>query len=94
MARILRCVPCPTEESTTKSEGNPFTPEVLGNPLPKHFKPVNYEYDVTTDIEDHVAKFENVALLHQYSEEVKCKFFPQPRWVQLSSGSSSYHLDP
>lgn len=54
---------------------NPFTIDVLEDPLPSHFKPVSYEYNGTTDLEDHVSKFENVALLHQYIEGVKCRVF-------------------
>lgn len=73
---------------------NPFTPEVLEDPLSNHFKPVSYEYDGTSDPEDHVAKFENVALLHQYTKGVKCRVFSttlvgatQEWFKQLPSGS-------
>lgn len=62
-----------------KFRGNPFTKEILDNPLPSHFKPVNYEYHDASDPEDHIAKFENVALLHQYSEGVKCRVFSTTR---------------
>lgn len=49
---------------------SPFTVGVLEDPLPNHFKPVSYEYSGTTNLEDRVSKFENVALLYQYTEGV------------------------
>lgn len=54
---------------------SPFTTRVLEDLLPHHFNPVNYEYDGTTDPEDHIVKFENMALLRQYTEGVKCWVF-------------------
>lgn len=37
---------------------NPVTTGVLEDPLPHHFKSVNYGYDSTIDSEDHMAKFD------------------------------------
>lgn len=53
-----------------KTGSSPFTIGVLEDPLPPHFKPMNYEYNGFTDPDDHVAKFKNMALLHQYTEGV------------------------
>lgn len=41
----------------------PYTGEVLEDPLPPHFKPISYEYDGSTYPDDHMANFENMALL-------------------------------
>lgn len=74
----------------------PLTAGVLEDHLPNHFKHVNYEYNGTTDSKDHVSKFKNVALLHQYTEGVKCRVFSttlvgaaQQWFKQLQPGSIS-----
>lgn len=60
--------------------------------MPSHFKLIIYEYDGTMDSDDHVSKYENVALLNQYFEGVKCRIFlttlvgaAQQWYKQLSS---------
>lgn len=58
-----------------RMNNSPFTTGVLEDPLPSYFKLVNYEYDCTTDSEDHMAKFENMAMFHQYTKGVKCRVF-------------------
>ncbi|XP_073033853.1 uncharacterized protein [Primulina eburnea] len=54
----------------------PFSTEILTEELPKNFKfPNIVEYDGKGDPEDHLARFENAALLHQYSDPIKCRVF-------------------
>ncbi|XP_042410143.1 uncharacterized protein LOC121999544 [Zingiber officinale] len=44
--------------------------------LPKGYRPPSIgEYDGSKDPEDHLRKFRNAALLHQYSDVVKCRVF-------------------
>lgn len=51
----------------------PFTEEVLLEELPFNFhSPHLGDYDGSTDPEKHLYKFENVTLLHQYSDVIKC----------------------
>ncbi|XP_075486452.1 uncharacterized protein LOC142526065 [Primulina tabacum] len=53
-----------------------FSPAILEEGLPPSFRQSNVgEYDGRTDPEEHLGKFENTALLHQYSDGVKCKVF-------------------
>lgn len=44
MSRLSRPAAVPRN-----TRGNPFAPHILEDPLPNHFKPVNYEYDGTAD---------------------------------------------
>ncbi|XP_073121675.1 uncharacterized protein [Henckelia pumila] len=54
----------------------PFTQEILDADLPKKFKlPHVGEYDGKGDPEEHLARFENAALLHKYSDPIKCRAF-------------------
>ncbi|XP_042451422.1 uncharacterized protein LOC122036221 [Zingiber officinale] len=47
-----------------------------GDPLPKRYQNLNIgEYSGTTDPEDHLLKFENAALLQQFTDGVKCRMF-------------------
>lgn len=55
--------------------GIPFAENVMVDKLPASFRPVNFEYDGTTDTWDHVCRFENTALLYRYSDGVKCRVF-------------------
>ncbi|XP_073152043.1 uncharacterized protein [Henckelia pumila] len=57
----------------TTTRNIPFTQEILDADLPKQFKlPHVGEYDGKGDPEDHLARFENEALLHKYSDQIKC----------------------
>ncbi|KAL8474005.1 hypothetical protein ACS0TY_030743 [Phlomoides rotata] len=60
---------------TFKPVGSPFFEEILMDPLPGNFKTLTYEYDGTNDLHDHLLRFENGALLHQYTDGVKCRLF-------------------
>ncbi|KAI3461122.1 hypothetical protein Pfo_017785 [Paulownia fortunei] len=53
----------------------PFTEKVMMDDLPANFRSLNYDYDGTTDPWEHLCRFENSALLHRYSDGVKCRVF-------------------
>ncbi|XP_073121148.1 uncharacterized protein [Henckelia pumila] len=55
----------------TTTRNIPFTQEILDANLPNHFKlPHVGEYDGKGDPEEHLARFENAALLHKYSDQI------------------------
>ncbi|XP_073138437.1 uncharacterized protein [Henckelia pumila] len=61
--------------STLKRE-SPFSLAILEEELPDSFKkPSVGEYDGSTDPEEHMGRFENASLLHQYSDGIKCRVF-------------------
>ncbi|XP_073033010.1 uncharacterized protein [Primulina eburnea] len=56
--------------------GSPFSLAILEEGLPPNFRQLNVgEYDGHTDPEEHLGRFENAALLHQYSDGVRCRVF-------------------
>ncbi|XP_073129109.1 uncharacterized protein [Henckelia pumila] len=68
----------------------PFSAEILESELPKNFKfPHVGEYDGKGDPEEHLSRFENAALLHKYSDTIKCRVFlntligPAQQWFNL-----------
>ncbi|KAL0456210.1 UNVERIFIED_CONTAM: hypothetical protein Slati_0960200 [Sesamum latifolium] len=62
----------PTEEQA----GIPFTEEVMADELPVNCRTtVIAEYDGTTDPQEHLSRFENAALLHRYTNGIKCRVF-------------------
>ncbi|KAL0445414.1 UNVERIFIED_CONTAM: hypothetical protein Slati_2264100 [Sesamum latifolium] len=62
----------PTEEQA----GIPFTEGVMADELPVNYRtPVIPEYDGTTDPQEHLSRFENAALLHRYTDSIKCRVF-------------------
>ncbi|XP_073291060.1 uncharacterized protein [Primulina huaijiensis] len=64
------------KESTGTQEKKSFSLAILEEGLPQSFRKSNVgEYDECTDPEEHLERFDNTALLHQYSDEVKCKVF-------------------
>ncbi|XP_073132643.1 uncharacterized protein [Henckelia pumila] len=74
----------------TTTRSIPFTQEILDVNLPKKFKlPHVAEYDGKGDPEDHLACFENAALLHKYSDQIKCRAFlttligPAQKWFNM-----------
>ncbi|XP_073130049.1 uncharacterized protein [Henckelia pumila] len=85
----------PRESARVKSLGCPFSPEIIGEPLPVYFKSAKIkEYDGSADPEEHVTRFENVAMLHCYGDQIKCKVFlttlvdSAQRWFEnLEEGS-------
>ncbi|XP_073120886.1 uncharacterized protein [Henckelia pumila] len=55
---------------------SPFALAILEEELPDSYKkPSVGEYDGSTDPEEHMGRFENAALLHQYSDGIKCRVF-------------------
>ncbi|XP_042441378.1 uncharacterized protein LOC122026719 [Zingiber officinale] len=57
--------------------------------MPKGYRPPAIEeYDGSKDPEDHLRKFRNAALLHQYSDAVKCRVF-----LNTLSGSAQKWFD-
>ncbi|XP_073130434.1 uncharacterized protein [Henckelia pumila] len=85
----------PRESARIKSLGCPFSPKIIGEPLPVYFKSAKIkEYDGSADPEEHVTRFENVAMLHCYGDQIKCKIFlttlvdSAQRWFEnLEEGS-------
>ncbi|XP_073051263.1 uncharacterized protein [Primulina eburnea] len=56
--------------------GSPFSLVILEEGIPPNFRQSNLgEYDGHTDPEEHLGRFENAALLHQYSDGVRCMVF-------------------
>ncbi|KAL0417248.1 UNVERIFIED_CONTAM: hypothetical protein Slati_3556700 [Sesamum latifolium] len=57
-------------------QGIPFTETVIADELPVNCgTPTITEYDGMTDPLEHLARFENAALLHRYTDEIKCHVF-------------------
>ncbi|KAL0405937.1 UNVERIFIED_CONTAM: hypothetical protein Slati_3907600 [Sesamum latifolium] len=57
-------------------QGVPFTQTVMADELPLNCcTPTIAEYDGTTDPMEHLSRFENAALLHRYTDEIKCRVF-------------------
>ncbi|XP_074566213.1 uncharacterized protein LOC141822780 [Curcuma longa] len=58
------------------TNGSPFTRRILDEELPRHFRtPQFLDYIGSTDPEDHLGRFENAAMLHQYTDAIKCRVF-------------------
>ncbi|XP_073030627.1 uncharacterized protein [Primulina eburnea] len=58
------------------SQGCLFSLEIVSEPLPAHFKATKIrEYDGNSDPDEHLTRFENMAMLHCYSDKIKCKVF-------------------
>ncbi|CAA0827444.1 Unknown protein, partial [Striga hermonthica] len=58
-----------------RARGHPFSREILAAPLPNNFKETNLVYDGSSYPSRHVRTFENMAVLHGYSDSVCCKAF-------------------
>ncbi|KAL0427231.1 UNVERIFIED_CONTAM: hypothetical protein Slati_2897900 [Sesamum latifolium] len=57
-------------------KGVPFTETVMADELPLNCRtPAIAEYDGTTDPREHLSCFENAALLHRYTNGIKCRVF-------------------
>ncbi|XP_073304552.1 uncharacterized protein [Primulina huaijiensis] len=57
-------------------KGCPFSDIIIREPLPGHFKSAKIkDYDGSSDPEEHLARFENMAMLHCYGDQIKCKVF-------------------
>ncbi|XP_042386672.1 uncharacterized protein LOC121978385 [Zingiber officinale] len=81
-------IPC-EEHRSEPEEKVPFSSKILEEKLPKGYRsPAIGEYDGSKDPEDHLRKFRNVVLLHQYSDDIKCRVF-----LNTLSGSAQKWFD-
>ncbi|KAL0434852.1 UNVERIFIED_CONTAM: hypothetical protein Sradi_0193100 [Sesamum radiatum] len=65
-----------TGTPSPEQQGVPFNEEIMADELPLNWKePSLQEYDGTTDPQEHLFCFENIALLHRYTNGVKCRVF-------------------
>ncbi|XP_075474458.1 uncharacterized protein LOC142505374 [Primulina tabacum] len=75
-SRVEETQPLQGGENPEMVKESPFSLAILEEWLPPSFRQSNVgEYDGLTDPEKHLGRFENAALLHQYSDGVKCKVF-------------------
>ncbi|KAL0385988.1 UNVERIFIED_CONTAM: hypothetical protein Sradi_2993100 [Sesamum radiatum] len=59
-----------------EQQGIPFTETVMEDELPLNCcTPAIAENDGTTDPREHLSRFENAALLHRYTDGIKCRVF-------------------
>ncbi|XP_073049671.1 uncharacterized protein [Primulina eburnea] len=62
--------------SRASVKGRPFAEAIIREPLPGNFKSAKVRaYDENEDPEEHLARFENMAMLHCYTDRIKCKVF-------------------
>ncbi|XP_075479421.1 uncharacterized protein LOC142520304 [Primulina tabacum] len=81
--------------------GCPFSDIIVREPLPGNFKSAKVkDYDGNADPEEYLARFENMAMLHCYTDRIKCKVFlttlvdSAQRWFEgLTSQSISSFED-
>ncbi|CAA0808848.1 Unknown protein, partial [Striga hermonthica] len=74
--------------------GHPFAEDVLGEDLPSNFRELSLSYDGSADPARHLRSFNNIAVLHRYSDAVSCRAFlttlkgsAQDWFHQLPAGS-------
>ncbi|CAA0828801.1 Unknown protein, partial [Striga hermonthica] len=58
-----------------RARGHPFSRKILAAPMPNNFKEMNLVFDGSFDPSRHVRTFENMAVLHGYSDSVCCRAF-------------------
>ncbi|KAL0438685.1 UNVERIFIED_CONTAM: hypothetical protein Slati_2351500 [Sesamum latifolium] len=64
------------ETPEDEQQGVPFTETVMADELPLNYRtPAIAEYDGTTNLMEHLSRFENAALLHRYTDGIKCRVF-------------------
>ncbi|XP_075481216.1 uncharacterized protein LOC142521927 [Primulina tabacum] len=57
-------------------KGCPFSDIIVREPLPEHFKSAKIkDCDGSSDPEEHLSRFKNMAMLHCYGDQIKCKVF-------------------
>ncbi|CAA0819825.1 Unknown protein, partial [Striga hermonthica] len=76
------------------SRGHPFAEDVLGRDLPSNFRELSLSYDGSADPARHLRSFDNIVVLHRYSDAVSCRAFlttlkgsAQDWFHQLPAGS-------
>ncbi|CAA0805859.1 Unknown protein, partial [Striga hermonthica] len=57
------------------ARGHPFSTEILAAPLPAGFREINLIFYGSSDPSRHVRAFENMSVLHGYSDLVSCRAF-------------------
>lgn len=84
---IKRCV---GEMGRLGQHGTPFITNILNDKLPTNFCPVTFQYAWLTNPCDHICRFNNKAMLQQFTKGVKCLLFattltrPAQQWsIQL-----------
>ncbi|KAL0453853.1 UNVERIFIED_CONTAM: hypothetical protein Slati_1363400 [Sesamum latifolium] len=84
------------KETLPAEQGISFSEHIMIEEFLAHFRaPLHLSaYDGTTDPIEHIRKFENAALLHKYTDSIKCRIFlttlmnsAQQWFDQLSAGS-------
>ncbi|XP_075481082.1 uncharacterized protein LOC142521778 [Primulina tabacum] len=92
-------------------KGSHFSLAILEEGLPPSFRQPNVgEYDGHSDPEEHLGRFENAALLHQYTDGVKCRVFlgtlvrnrdkvmevrePEGRWEKSQRAEGGVRMPP
>ncbi|CAA0808771.1 Unknown protein, partial [Striga hermonthica] len=58
-----------------RARGHLFSREILAAPLPASFWEINLIFDGSNDPSRHVRAFENMSVLHGYSDPVSCRAF-------------------
>ncbi|CAA0824202.1 Unknown protein, partial [Striga hermonthica] len=58
-----------------RARGHPFSREILAASLPASFREINLIFDGSSDPSRHVRAFENMSVLHGYSDPVSCRAF-------------------
>ncbi|CAA0833207.1 Unknown protein, partial [Striga hermonthica] len=58
-----------------RARGHPFSADILAAPLPSNYKDTNLVFDGNSDPSRHVRTFENMAVLHGYTDPVSCRAF-------------------
>ncbi|CAA0828811.1 MuDR family transposase, partial [Striga hermonthica] len=58
-----------------RARGHLFSADILAAPLPNNYKDTNLVFDGTSDPSRHVRTFENMAVLHGYTDPVSCRAF-------------------
>ncbi|KAG8387940.1 hypothetical protein BUALT_Bualt02G0073500 [Buddleja alternifolia] len=73
MREMRRCMEVSTPD---QPKGVLFSSRILADELSNNFRAPNVsEYDGSSDPTEHLWKLDNCALLHQYSDAVKCRVF-------------------
>ncbi|XP_075497275.1 uncharacterized protein LOC142534229 [Primulina tabacum] len=71
--------------SAPVAKGCPFSDIIVREPLPGHFKSAKIkDYDGSSDPEEHLARFENMAMLHCYGDQIKCKFSSSKKYKRTA----------
>ncbi|XP_073046129.1 uncharacterized protein [Primulina eburnea] len=65
-----------SKSSAQVLKGCPFSDIIVQETLPEHFKSAKIkDYDGSSDPKEHLARFENMVMLHCYGDQIKSKVF-------------------